>query len=148
LEYRCLCRHHVSRMNTIEHIRDFISSITRWASTQLDIKAIALVGSYARDSATEDSDIDLVMLVDHPGKYLEDTEWLRQFGSVEHQQVEHYGLVTSLRVWYADGREVEYGITTRHWAAPPLDKGTRRVINDGMKVLFEREALLSVHLEG
>jgi predicted nucleotidyltransferase len=135
-------------MKTIEHIQDFTRDITRWASTQSDIKAIALVGSYARDSATEDSDIDLVMLVEHPGKYLENIEWPRQFGSVERQQIEHYGLVTSLRVWYAGGREVEYGITTRHWAATPLDKGTRQVIDDGMKVLFEREALLSVHLKG
>jgi predicted nucleotidyltransferase len=133
-------------MKTIEHIQNFISNVTRWASTQSDIKAIALVGSYARDAVTEDSDIDFVMLVDHPGRYLEDIEWLRQFGSVERQQVEYYGLVTSLRVWYADGREVEYGITTRHWAAVPLDEGTQQVINDGMKVLFEREALLSVHL--
>jgi predicted nucleotidyltransferase len=135
-------------MKTSEHIQDFISNITRWASTQPDIKAIALVGSYARDTATEDSDIDLVMLVDHPDRYLEDIEWLRQFGSVQRQQVEYYGLVTSLRVWYASGCEVEYGMTTRHWAAVPLDEGTRRVINDGMKVLFEREALLSIHLGG
>ena len=132
-------------MKTIAHIQNFIRDITRWASTQVDIKAIALVGSYARGSATEDSDIDLVMLVDHPAKYLENTEWTRQFGSVERQRVERFGLVTSLRVWYAGGREVEYGITTRHWAATPLDEGTQQVIGHGMKVLFEREPLLSVH---
>jgi predicted nucleotidyltransferase len=135
-------------MKTLGHIQDFIHSITGWALTQSDIQAIALVGSYARDAATEDSDVDLVMVVDHPGKYLENNEWARQFGSIERQQIEHYGLVTSLRVWYASGREVEYGITTRHWAAMPLDKGTQGVIDDGMEVLFEREALLSVHLRG
>jgi len=129
-------------------IERFLSAVVQWASAQPDIVAVALVGSHARGTATEDSDIDLVMLVDQPGRYLEDIEWLRQFGSVERQQVECYGLVTSLRVWYAGGREVEYGITTRHWAAVPLDEGTQQVINDGIKVLFEREALLSVHLEG
>jgi predicted nucleotidyltransferase len=56
-------------METLEHVQDFVRSITRWASAQPDIRAIALVGSYARDAAAEDSDIDLVMLVDHPGKF-------------------------------------------------------------------------------
>jgi predicted nucleotidyltransferase len=135
-------------MKTIKHIQDFVRDISRWASAQPDIKAIALVGSYARDMATKDSDIDLVMLVDHPDKYLKNIEWLKQFGPIERQQVEYYGLVTSLRVWYAGRHEVEYGITTPDWAAVPLDQGTQQVINDGMKVLFERETLLSVHLAG
>jgi predicted nucleotidyltransferase len=134
-------------MKTQESIQHFISNIVRWASTHPDIQAIALVGSYARGAATDDSDIDLVMLVDHPDRYLEDIRWLGRFGIVERQQVENYGLIVSLRAWYAGGREVEYGITTRGWASTPLDEGTQQVIADGMKVLFEREALLSVHLK-
>ncbi len=130
-------------MRTTEHIKPFLSSVILWASTQPDIKAVALVGSYAREAATETSDIDLVMLVDDPQRYLQNTDWLTQFGAIDQQQIEDYGMVTSLRVWYTNGYEVEYGLTTSDWMKRPLDEGTRRVIQDGLRVLFEREALLS-----
>jgi hypothetical protein len=51
----------------------------------------------------------------------------------------------SVRVWYLDGLEVEYGITDEDWASTPLDEGTRQVIADGMVVLFEQEDMLSRH---
>jgi predicted nucleotidyltransferase len=133
-------------MKTTDHIKDFITAFTSWASTQPDILAVALVGSYARETAKEDSDIDLVVLANDPRRYVEDTDWLKRFGSIEKQQTEDYGKVTSLRVWYVGGREVEYGLTTSDWAQFPLDEGTQRVVEDGMRVLFEREALLSPYL--
>lgn len=88
-----------------------------------------------------------MILTDQPTKYLDDIQWIERFGAVEKHQTEDYGKLTSLRVWYQDGPEVEYGITPPAWAAAPLDKGTRRVISDGMSVLFERENLLSRHLK-
>ncbi len=133
-------------MSTTEQITDFLDAFTHWASAQSDIQAVALVGSYAREVATDTSDIDLVLVVDDPQRYLADTDWSTQFGTVAQQQIEDYGLVTSLRVWYVGGREVEYGLTTPAWIQPPLDEGTQRVIQDGMKILFERAALLSPHM--
>ncbi|PKO22638.1 MAG: hypothetical protein CVU38_08345 [Chloroflexi bacterium HGW-Chloroflexi-1] len=132
----------------MSEIDAFIHDVTRWAATQPDIRAVALVGSHARGAATETSDIDLVLLADSPEQYLTHTGWVARFGAVVKQETEDYGKVTSLRVWYANGREVEYGLTTPDWALPPLDEGTRRVIRDGMQVLFEREALLSRCLGG
>jgi predicted nucleotidyltransferase len=132
-------------MKTIEHIRDFLEAFVAWASAQADVHGIALVGSYARDAAREDSDIDLVLLTDQPGKYLEDLKWIERFGALEKHQVEDYGKLTSVRVWYRNGPEVEYGITPPDWAAVPLDEGTRQVIADGMRVLFERGIPLSRH---
>ena len=133
-------------MKTTDHVKDFINTFTSWASAQPDILAVALVGSYAREAATEDSDVDLVVLAHDPQSYLENTDWLKRFGPIEKLQAEDYGRVTALRVWYAGGHEVEYGLTTSDWAQLPLDEGAQRVIEDGMRVLFEREALLSPHL--
>ncbi len=127
-------------------IKDFLDAFAGWASAQPDVRAVALIGSYAREAASVASDIDLVMLVDDPGKYIDNMDWLGQFGAIDRQQVEDYGMVTSLRVWYIDGCEVEYGLTTPDWVRLPLDEGTQRVIRDGMRVIFEREALLSPHL--
>ncbi len=129
----------------IELVNRFLVDFTRWAAGRRDIAAVALVGSHARGRATADSDVDLVILTSRADFYLRRREWAETFGVVAKQEVEDYGRLTSLRVHYADGLEVEYGLTDEHWAAEPLDEGTRAVIADGMKVLLERESQLSRH---
>ena len=129
-----------------DQVTPFLREVTRWAAARADLLALALVGSHARGAATETSDVDLVLITTDPQRYLRDTRWLQRFGEIIKHQYEDYGLVTSIRVWYRRGLEVEYGITDARWAAMPLDAGTRRVIADGMRVLFERVELLSRHL--
>jgi len=129
--------------NPAENLARFLQQVAEWASDQKDIHAVALVGSHARGEARGDSDIDLVLLADNPQKYLGDGGWLGQFGPVLRRQTEYYGLMTSVRVWFAAGGEVEFGWTSRAWAEEPLDEGTRRVIQDGMRVIFERGTILS-----
>ena len=129
-----------------EKVNQFLKYISQWASIQSDIQAIALVGSHASGTATGTSDVDLVIITDDPNQYLDNLLWTERFGTVHKQQVEKYGLVTSIRVWYEDGLEVEYGIANEVWAAEPLDKGTQQVIADGMGILFERGTILSRHL--
>lgn len=131
-----------------EQIDAFLEQFAAWAQAQPDIQAVALVGSHARNAATGASDIDLVVIATRPEVYLRSTEWTERFGAVQKQQVEDYGALVSLRVWYGDGREVEYGLTSERWTALPLDNGTHRVISDGMRILFERRPILSTHLRG
>jgi len=128
-----------------DKIEQFLQEITNWAFLRSDILVLAVVGSYARGAATTSSDLDLVIISTSPAQYLQNTDWVRQFGDVSKQQVEDYGLLTSLRVWYTDGSEVEFGMTDERWAALPLDEGSRRVIEDGMRVLFEKDHILSRH---
>jgi predicted nucleotidyltransferase len=132
-------------MTTAKRVEEFLKEFSDWTFAQDDIKAVALIGSYARHTATETSDVDLVIITTRPREYLQDQRWTRQFGTVEKQQIEDYGLLTSLRVWYMDGPEVEYGITDEKWSALPLDRGTRQVIKDGIRIIFERETILSRH---
>jgi 3-methyladenine DNA glycosylase AlkD/predicted nucleotidyltransferase len=129
-------------------IQAFLDQVVCWAGERADLRAVLLVGSYARNAATGASDIDLVLLADEPGNYLADTSWINRFGQPVRQQVEDYGRLTSLRLWYRDGREVEYGLTAPDWASQPLDEGSDRVIMDGAKVLYEREQLVSPLVEG
>jgi len=98
-------------MKKREDIREFLDPFLRWASAQEDIQAIGLVGSYTRGAAREDSDIDLVILTSQPQKYLEDRTWIEHFGAVTNQQTEGYEKLISVRVWYQNGPEVEYGMT-------------------------------------
>jgi hypothetical protein len=50
--------------------------------------------------------------------------------------------VTSVRAWYVDGTEVEFGLATVEWATSP-DQGTRRVVKDGLRVLLDRDGALA-----
>jgi hypothetical protein len=127
-------------------VQQFLQDFTRWAGAQPDLIALALVGSYARAAASEESDVDLVLLASDPRKYLDDRQWIRLFGTVRRQQEEKYGPLTSIRVWYENGLEVEFGVTSESWAALPLDPGTRQVMEGGIRVLFERWPILSRHL--
>ncbi len=116
----------------------FLKSFLQWVRSQNDIVGVALVGSEARNTATMESDVDLVVVSSKADHYLQDRSWVHLFGKVQRQQVEDYGKLISLRAWYEDGLEVEFGITDESWAGLPLDEGTRQVISDGMVVLFER----------
>jgi predicted nucleotidyltransferase len=128
---------------TTRSVETFLQQITAWAKTEQGILSLGLVGSQARGTAGPDSDVDLVILARDPQSFLQDTTWLARFGAVENRQVEDYGRVQSLRVWYRGGLEVEYGLTDAGWAALPLDPGTRRVVADGLRVLWERQPLLA-----
>jgi predicted nucleotidyltransferase len=130
-------------MSTTDHITDFLNELVHWAASQPEVKAVGLVGSYAREAASPDSDIDIIILAEDPGEFIKNTDWLKSFGLIKKMLVEDYGRVTSLRAWYENGREVEFGLTTPAWAGSPLEDGTERTIQKGMQVLFERELLLS-----
>lgn len=120
-------------MNHLPHLEKFLL----WASQQPVITAVALVGSYARGTATDDSDIDLIILASSCRPYLENHEWLSLFGEVDHSTNEHWGLVETVRAIYKTGIEIEYNFAQPSWADVPLDAGTRRVVGSGFKILFD-----------
>jgi predicted nucleotidyltransferase len=125
----------------------FLDKVKLWAETKPDIIGLVLVGSYARNEARPDSDLDLILLASQPQEFVNDPEWIKDFGQVKSYEVEDWGLVTSLRVYYKGGLEVEYGLTSSEWVSIPIDEGTRKVISDGMQILLDEEGLLSRALE-
>jgi hypothetical protein len=124
-------------------VASFLEAIVQWAAGRPDLLGVALVGSCARGSARTSSDIDLVLLTTEPESYLGDPGWAAAFGRFRAARLEDWGKVTSLRVWHQDGLEVEFGITRPDWATPPLDDGTREVIEAGLVVLHDVQGFLS-----
>ena len=128
-------------MNTQQQ---FIENFANWAKTQGNILGVFLVGSYARNSAKDNSDIDFVVITENLGILLNNYAWTKQFGSVADTKKEDYGLVQSLRVFYKDGIEAEFGITTSKWLKTnPVDSGTQKVLLGGYKILFDKDDLLN-----
>lgn len=58
-------------------------------------------------------------------------EFVQGFGEICKKQTEYYGMCTSIRVWYKNGQEVEFGIVDPSWIEEPLDAGTKKVLSDG-----------------
>jgi len=60
-----------------------IEKFVAWAQTRLDIRAVIVLGSRARDDrpADEWSDLDIVILVTDPKPYLTRTDWLKSIGN-------------------------------------------------------------------
>ncbi len=122
------------------NITYFLDSVKKWGEKEEQIRAIILVGSYARGSQKEDSDVDLVIISTNRRLFWE-SNFVDGFGRVTKFQKEDWGRVTSLRVWYDNNcLEVEFGITTPVWLEKPLDEGTRRTLSDGFKVLLDKDA--------
>ena len=132
--------------NNAMDIDQFLIELREWAARQEEITGVLLVGSHARGQAREDSDVDVVLLARAPERYLRDRTWVGRFGAVARMEEEDWGRVTSLRVWYAGGMEVEFSWTDPGWAALPPDLGTRRVVSDGARILFDREGALAALL--
>ena len=118
---------------------NFLGRLVAWAEPREDVRALLVVGSFARAEARPDSDIDVVLLTLDPTVFVNDTAWVRALGDVSSCQLEHYGQVTSLRTYFRDGLEAELTVARTDWARRPLDSGTIRVARDGTQVLFDRD---------
>jgi len=122
----------------------FLAELATWAASHDDIVAVALVGSHARGTARPDSDVDVVIMTTDPRRYLEDTAWITHFGEASTPEHEDYKMVQALRTTYSGGLEVEFGLTVPKWAdSEPLDAGTRQVVSDGCRIIFDRHGVLA-----
>ena len=124
-----------------------IASVTEWAGIDDRISALALLGSHARGDARPDSDIDFCVICPDARTLLEDRSWTEQFGPAIQLGLEPYGLVTSVRVRYRDGPEVEFGIAEQTWMAVPVDPDTAEVMRAGMRILHDPQDRLQRALD-
>ena len=94
----------------------FLEKFTCWAKEQSDIEGAALIGSYAGGTATENSDVDLMILTTSASRYLDNKEWLSVFGEIARSQNETWGVVETVRAFYRTGLEIEYNFAAPSWA--------------------------------
>jgi uncharacterized protein len=138
----------VSSDEAREHRRREVDAVARdvaaWASTEADVLAVAMVGSWARDEGGADSDLDLIVLTDVPERFTARDDWLSALGSPPVVRREQFGVVAERRVQLDSGLIVEFGIGPRRWAsAAPIDAGTLRVTRQGLRPVFDPDGLLA-----
>jgi hypothetical protein len=114
-----------------------VGRVTRWAVDRPDVVGLLLAGSYARDAARPDSDVDLILLTTDELSYA-DNSWADQVALGELTRVRSWGAVTERRFRTGSGLAVEINIGAPDWAATdPVDSGTRRVVSDGVRRLYD-----------
>ncbi|MBI9113719.1 nucleotidyltransferase domain-containing protein [Sanguibacter suaedae] len=120
-------------------------AVVRWARTVPSVVAVGLAGSWARDAARADSDVDVVVLTDDVPAFVEGDGWvvpaLGEAAPIVRTQ--QWGVLTERRVRLASGLEVELGFISRVWAVEPVDAGTLRVVTDGFRVLHDPHGVLA-----
>ena len=131
-----------------DQLNVFLKVFLQWVESQHLVEGVILVGSHARDEARQDSDIDLVLLCAEYESYLQDLGWTNDFGKPASVRLEDYGKLTSVRVFYEEGPEVEFGFTQLDWLALPLDVGTVGVLRNGFQIVHDRSGkYLALELE-
>lgn len=72
--------------------------LKEYASNTLHIESIIVVGSYARGTNKENSDLDIVIVTSNKSNMIANQDFTQEFGEVYKQQTEYYGACTSIRV--------------------------------------------------
>lgn len=128
--------------------------LARWLAARFagrpDVRGVALVGSYARDAATPDSDLDLLVLTEDPDAYRAGDTWHAEVPweevgtAVSSFRDADYGRVWSRHLTLTNGPVVEMGFAPLDWArTDPVDPGSARIVRDGCLILHDPDGALA-----
>jgi hypothetical protein len=127
-----------------------LSAIADWGLGREDIRAMALIGSWARGSPYQDSDIDMLLLSDRADEYRRRREWLTEIDlegagyrivSIDDAS---YGVVWSRHIDLLPAAKAELTFAPCSWARKdPLDAGTRSVVRDAFRIIFDKDGVLA-----
>ena len=125
-----------------------LTAVGRLAGERGDIAAAGVAGSWAREAGRQDSDVDLILLTENVEAYVERDDWISGLGALRVIRRQEWGAITERRLLLPSGLEVEVGIGSPIWAhSTPVDAGTRRVVRDGFRVLYDPRGLLEALVE-
>ena len=119
-----------------------LAAVADWARATEDVRAVVLVGSYARRDTPADrwSDLDLLLFLDEPDRYVADDAWVGRFGDPVLTFLEPTSVADRIerRVLYDDGVDVDFPLleasAAREAAAVP---GVGTVLSRGYRVLHD-----------
>ena len=133
----------------VTHLAPLLEALSHWARSRTDIVGLALVGSHARDAAGPTSDVDVVIVTSSPDGYRANSEWVstipwpRQSAPPAAWRDAEYGAVWSRHLRFADGVVVELTFAAPQWAkTDPVDSGTRQVVGDGCRIVWDPQGVL------
>jgi len=127
-----------------------IGAVAAWARGRDDVRAVALVGSWARGKPQPASDIDLVLLSDRAGEYRRRRKWLSEIDfrgagyAITSSRDVTYGVVWSRHVSLLPVAEVELTFARCAWArTDPIEEATRTVAKDALRIILDKDGTLA-----
>jgi len=128
----------------------FLARVTEWASDEVDVRAVLLIGSHARTTrpADEWSDLDIVLVTDRPERIIGDAGWIERLAPVRLTFVEHSVLrgVVERRVLLDGGLAVDFipfpANVARAMSPSNLPADIVDTLGRGVRVLADKEGLL------
>ncbi|MEV7627798.1 nucleotidyltransferase domain-containing protein [Actinoplanes sp. NPDC089786] len=125
-----------------DEVQSVVGEVVRWATEHQDVRGVVVVGSWARNAARMDSDVDIVVLTDGLAHVDPDMWSLLLAGRVIRER--DWGPLREIRLVRPSGFEVEVGVVPLSWAnTNPVDAGTFRVINDGHRIVYDPDGALT-----
>jgi uncharacterized protein len=135
-------------MNTAD-ANAIVRMVADWSVNHEDIRAMAVVGSWARGDPHQGSDIDLLLLSDRAPEYRLRWEWLTEIpfeGAGYHvlsSEDASYGVVWSRHITLLPTAKVE-SFAQCSWArTDPVDLGTRSIVTDAFEIIFDKDGRLA-----
>jgi predicted nucleotidyltransferase len=123
------------------------AAVLGWAESRPDIRAVAIVGSWARDEPRMESDLDVVVLTDGKSDYVDSDDWIEAAvteAAPVVRRMEWGPWLTERRVRLDSGLEVEFGFAPLSWASTdPVDPGTSDVVRDGCIALYDPDGIVA-----
>ena len=117
-------------------------TLRAWACEQQDVRAVAVVGSYASGRYRVASDVDLLLLTSDPQRL--DRGATLPLGPAQELYRRAWGVVVETRLRRRSGLQLDVAVGPVTWAAAtPLDAGTARVLRDGVRVVHDPDGLLA-----
>ena len=127
-----------------------VRAVAYWAMGREDIRAMALVGSWARGDPHEGSDVDLLLLSDRADEYRHRRQWLREIDfegtgyRIQSSEDAIYGVVWSRHLALRPTARVELTFAKRSWARiDPIDGGTLGIIKDAFRIIVDKDGVLT-----
>jgi len=124
--------------------------VSDWAVNHEDIRAMAVVGSWARGDPHQPSDIDLWLLSDQAAEYRRHWEWLTEISfegagyRILSSEDASYGVVWSRHITLTPAAKVELTFAQCSWArVDPVDLGTRSIVKDAFEIIFDKDGTLA-----
>ena len=126
----------------VDEVKTLLATLRRWAEGRSDVVAVGLAGSWAHGDARMDSDVDVALVTEDRGPYLEEDAWVRELGGVRLVGTQRWGPMTERRFVMPSGLEVEVGVGLPSWL-DPADEGVRRTVEDGVSVVYDPKGILA-----
>ena len=138
-----------------EIYRVLTARLAAWVSRQPNLRALAIVGSWARGNARPESDLDCIVIADEPKGYRGDLGWLATIAfqdagyRVVSSNCAAYGQVWSWHVGLEPEAEVEISFAPPEWASiDPVDAGTERIVKDAFQIVIDKNGILEALVAG